>query len=664
MLDTTKDMNYDNVFDIIRKSLSYVNYGDACSSILIIIAREGYDNILELILKYLKEEDERRLSRYLNCKDENERSVFINIVLREKTSPQTGYKTSLAFLKEYKEYFEIDAKDNIGNTALHYASQHDFLLDGEDQLDHTFIKTLIGNGACINVKNKEGIYVIDRLPSNMIEDFLNERIKESKDKNNENYALSMDYKFMSTENEPGFLMALQNSKTHHHLLYHPLIAIFLQIRWHQVKLISLVTPFFNFLFGFLVFIYMIVCRGYLIQHGFIDNNENMDKYEKEYEKLQTNGFVCFKIVITIFGLLLMVREITQFYLYRLKYLQSVSNYLEVTFITLTWIMLHKENYGTQQRSMAWLFVLLPICYFLIMERLHKRIAIYIHMLKKITIKYLKFLIFFLYPVGAFGICFYFSLKKEVEEPVPNEVIGPKPDLDEVEQRNESRFAKSSWESILKTFAMSTGEFNFSDLALHLSTGFIFFAFVFFVYLVCMNLLNGTAINDIQDILKRESDYHVRRQVDSIIMFDEWKKYSFWISKFVSCFDGLMRVFHFEYCFPGSDKEIRIYHNKDATADQIRYVRCNCKDHRIKTIKGIPIIWVCRLFSITKCILWFTSYHNNHKDLLIVKCEEGHNTQDQECEHLDLQDCDLGHKYMIPSEYVAKAKKILDDNKRK
>ena len=158
-----------------------------------------------------------------------------------------------------KHKFDIDAKDSTGNTALHYAVQE------EGILDHNIAKTLILNGASMNVKNKEGIRAIDRIHPNTIEDILNESIRESNsfnDRRNENYEINMEFGLFShkeslkTKNESEFIGALDNSEPHRHLLYHPLVASFLHIKWQKIKLIWYLNIIFNVLFYLLIILYM------------------------------------------------------------------------------------------------------------------------------------------------------------------------------------------------------------------------------------------------------------------------------------------------------------------------------------------------------------------------------------------------------------------------
>ena len=88
------------------------------------------------------------------------------------TATRQGCSKNIDALMKCKQYFNTDAKDSTGNTALHYAVQY------EGSLDQNIVKTLIRNGASMNVRNKGGSCVIDNIHPNTIEDILNECIEE------------------------------------------------------------------------------------------------------------------------------------------------------------------------------------------------------------------------------------------------------------------------------------------------------------------------------------------------------------------------------------------------------------------------------------------------------------------------------------------------------
>merc|ERR1719341_1561934 len=186
----------------------------------------------------------------------------------------------------------------------------------------------------MNVKNKEGICVIDGTSSDTIENILNECIIDSSlpiggkheiDRTKDSYALKMDFSIFShKENESEFVRSLNNSESHNHLLNHPLVATFLHIKWQKVKYTWYLYMLSTVMFYFLIFLYMFCFRKNLIVKDIINQETNV---------------LTMKLVITILGTILMIREIIQFNNLKIDYLKSFDNYLDWAILILTCIML-------------------------------------------------------------------------------------------------------------------------------------------------------------------------------------------------------------------------------------------------------------------------------------------------------------------------------------
>ena len=140
-----ESVHYDYLFKFIIESLKGKTYEEACLSLLVTATRQGCSKNIDALMK---------------C----------------------------------KQYFDIDAKDSTGNTALHYAVQY------EGSLDQNIVKTLIRNGASMNVRNKEDMFAIEKNHPNTIEDILDKCIEEynsSNNRRNENYKLEMEFSIFS-----------------------------------------------------------------------------------------------------------------------------------------------------------------------------------------------------------------------------------------------------------------------------------------------------------------------------------------------------------------------------------------------------------------------------------------------------------------------------------
>ncbi|CAL4196841.1 unnamed protein product, partial [Meganyctiphanes norvegica] len=361
LLENLEEKYHNSLFDIIKESLGNEIYDEAFGSLLIIAARRNCSIILGLILNKMNEMwDNKSLLKYwLNNRDKYGRAVLTHVILRQ--DKESSGVDCMEVLMSFKQYLDIDAKDCNGYTALHYA------VLGEETLDRTLAALLIRNGACINIKNKEGICVIKSIPAIVLEDILNSCIEEpngfTNDRKKENYALKMDFSIFSHKennderNESELIKAVQNSQSHYHLLYHPLVTTFLHMKWQKVKYIWYLNLLFNVTFYTLILLYMYLYREYCILNETIGKKMNL---------------LFLKIVLTIIGSFLMTREVIQFYLFKNKYIQSFENYLEVTILVLTFIMLYIENLETMQimKIMAWLVVFISAEFLLLLEKLH------------------------------------------------------------------------------------------------------------------------------------------------------------------------------------------------------------------------------------------------------------------------------------------------------
>ena len=261
------------------------------------------------------------------------------------------------------------------------------------------------------------------------------------------------------------------------------------------------------------------------------------------------------------------------------------------------------------------------------------------MIRKITYNYVKLLFFLIYPIVAFGISFYFCIftENDDEPQVENKLLNV-PDVYEKENRTE--FAESFLEASIKTLIMSTGEFDFSDLVFKSrSIWILYMLFVFVVFLVGMNLLNGIAISDIQEIQKDAGRYHVRQQVNCLVTYDKLEALCDWV--FCSYIWGNCQ--NFVYCFP--DKVIELDPHTNIAAGGDTYVRCSV--HERQTFIG-------NSYTFIKQMSLFNSKPAIDKGLLnTMSCEEGRSVTDT-----TLQTKVRGHKYFIPAEYITSAKQIV------
>lgn len=261
----------------------------------------------------------------------------------------------------------------------------------------------------------------------------------------------------------------------------------------------------------------------------------------------------------------MIGEIIQLALLKLDYFNGLENYLELAILAMTWVMLYVKDMATEKSLAAWLVVCITMMILLLFEKLHLLgMSIYISMFRKISFNFIKLAILLIWMVMAFSVSFYLlihiSIKGDNETPFVSQMNNNQAGE---ELKNDTL---NFLNAFLNTVIMSTGEFNFSNLDFKdvAASRLLFGAFLFSIFLVGMNLLNGVAIHDIQIIKHNASKYKVRDQAECIISFDILRTF---VERFrkVRIDEGLI----FLKCFP--DKVCSLFPNRHKSTT---YVKCD------------------------------------------------------------------------------------------
>lgn len=444
-------------------------------------ARNGYHKILEMLLRALKEQKELDKG-VLRNKDLRKETALHKVVKREYAVKNEGvdYYRCLELLLEKKRYLDLDAQDEFGNTALHYAVLCD---------DQSFVRILLLNGAHLGIRNQFGTLAITRIQASVLEEVLNDCIKYKHNVADREFQIILHYSMLapaqtSQQPETECLRFLSGSRKHRHLLLHPVIDTFLFLKWQRIQKYY----YFNIV-AYTAF--LILLTAYiLVYHGtYIPSSENGIDSEAQGQNVSDKGVVqemvmqnlalkyVFKALICIFALYIAVREGVQFYVSWKLYVARLENWLEISIVVLTFIVLFIPiNAVSLQSLCAWLILFSWIEFVLLLGR-HPYLSIYITMFTTVTYNFLKFIIMFSFMIVAFSISFY--LVFQVQENFTTYYL-----------------------SLLKTIAMTTGEIEYTDLPLAdfpVSSHLLFVLFVFLIVLVLMNLLNGLAVSDIQQI---------------------------------------------------------------------------------------------------------------------------------------------------------------------
>ena len=124
------------------------------------------------------------------------------------------------------------------------------------------------------------------------------------------------------------LSCLANSVKHQHLLKHPVIILFLMIKWKHLNFAYTLNLFF-----YLTFVACITAYIYFVYDGDMPNNcqQNVQVYTPVVDNLW--------YIVTVLLVMLMIREVYQLSFSLIKYVSTVVNWLETLLIALSSIML-------------------------------------------------------------------------------------------------------------------------------------------------------------------------------------------------------------------------------------------------------------------------------------------------------------------------------------
>merc|ERR1719474_1346084 len=137
--------------------------------------------------------------------------------------------------------------------------------------------------------------------------------------------------------------------------------------------------------------------------------------------------------------------------------------------------------------------------------------VYVTMFYKVLNSFFFFLLWYSLFLIAFGMGFYIMLHDDSLVKDPH-------GLDE---EDKNKYFNRTWTSLVKPSAMFVGELEFSDLPMNTNTylgmlAYAFFlAFIFLIVVVLMNLLNGLAVSDTNDIKEKAEIYSYISRVETI-----------------------------------------------------------------------------------------------------------------------------------------------------
>ena len=168
----------------------------------------------------------------------------------------------------------------------------------------------------------------------------------------------------------------------------------------------------------------------------------------------------------------------------------------------------------------------------------KPFKMYMMKFTQVTKSFLKVLFAYGIFFFVFGLGFYIVFQPQMIRKMKHEDSNKNVTDQSTSNDKEPNVFESRLSSIVKTFVMFIGEFDFSDLPIghtdtdsrgrHERMGVLlayayFILFIFIVVIVLMNLLNAIAIQDAKEIAKKAEFLEEENRVDVLVYFGYWNR---------------------------------------------------------------------------------------------------------------------------------------------
>lgn len=383
---------------------------------------------------------------------------------------------------DYQKCFElllnkcdVNQQDELGCTPLHYAARY---------RNNQAVKGLLEKSSYIGKTNILGETPVNDINRDTFKEFLDECITTNIRRNGDDeHEITIDYKFLMApaaakheefSEEIAPLREIAKNSDLRPLILHPVLSSFLYLKWSKLTRLFYFNLILFCTFMVSLIVYIVLCQSI-----------------PEEQRNNNNTYSFFYLLSIISIIILMVREVFQFFLSPIDYMKSPINWFEIILIVLGWIVLLQDNKldDATQRILRAVTILFAAYELLQLVGNLPFLSVSTHMviLKKVALTFFKSIALYSILLLAFALSFYTlfggrSEKSEENENSLNETSnagGCKQDNDGDEFNN---FGYPGI-AIIKTFVMLTGEFDASALDLDRNGAFYCIIFLLFVFLV-------------------------------------------------------------------------------------------------------------------------------------------------------------------------------------
>eukprot|EP00054_Salpingoeca_dolichothecata_P018052 m.110188 g.110188 ORF g.110188 m.110188 type:complete len:1047 (-) comp22707_c2_seq2:318-3458(-) len=271
------------------------------------------------------------------------------------------------------------------------------------------------------------------------------------------------------------------------LLSHQVVSALLDLKWRKFGLF-----FFNLnLVAYLLFLTFLTV--FVVENNVHENNENLSL-----------GSRAAQLLVVIFSVFRLVVEVLQLANEKLRYFYDFLNYVEwILFVlSLCFMLPFNEDKSVSQWTCGAFAVFLGWINLIMFVRIFNTFGIYVLMFQETLKTALQVLgVFSLFVVG-FAFSFYILLQ-------------------------DSYHFGQVGRSLMKTFVMMTGEFEYADyfeqqrLRFDVLSYFIFVLFIVLMPILLMNLLVGLAVGDVEGVMENAKLERLKMQVEFILPLQQF-----------------------------------------------------------------------------------------------------------------------------------------------
>ncbi|KAH8353036.1 hypothetical protein KR084_008412 [Drosophila pseudotakahashii] len=349
------------------------------------------------------------------------------------------------------------------------------------------MQKLLEFGAYIGSQSASEKPPIEDIPPELLEDHFDSCFKASgRNRGDDIFTLIIEYENLIPYGMSSITFMAESEELRH-LLQHPLISIFLFLKWWQIRVVFYLNLVFYSVFTIFIITYT------LLKLYASESSGLTALAEKTFQVGSCVGIGC-----------LIIRKAIQFMIAPIRYLKSLANVMEWTVIVLSILTCIELGFyeETQRTLAAFTILLVSVEFCLLLGSLPvQAISTHMLMLREVSSSFVKSFSLYSIFVMTFSLCFFILFGISSESHIAPDNMGSTTQAPEGESLPFD-FSKPIV-ALIKTIVMMTGELNTGDLNFTSIFTYLFFLlFVMFMSIVLLNLLNGLAVNDTQNIKKQ------------------------------------------------------------------------------------------------------------------------------------------------------------------